>query len=464
MKIHLPKILILALLLSSTVIFGFGCKGMSTTEKQATKAVSLEYWTVYDDVDALRTLAAQYRQARPYLTINIKQLRAEELYQKLIEELADDRGPDIISINNRELRKFYTKLAPMPSSVQDTTVTVTKTTIGTDTTVNIGTVNLPTTDQLDKEYVQTVKKDVVIGGRIYGLPVSLDTMALYYNKDLLDKAGIPEPPDTWEKFSEAVKKITRYNKDTNKVTQSGTALGTGNNIPGFDDILYLLFDQSNVPFVSNNGQVVFSGGGDSSGAAMDILSFYTDFANPTRDTYSWNESMSPALDQFVNGSVGFFFGYSYHLPVIRGRAPQLNFGILPMLQLSTDAILAKNVANYSVQTVVAKSKDQNEAWAFINYLTRSQANGEYLEKTKRPAALRAYIAKQKTNSDLQPFVDQILVASNWYRGRNYASAQQALKDLLHDWLNPPANLEERKANQWRQDLLNIAANKINQTL
>ena len=441
---------------------GFGCKGMTTEQQQATKAVALEWWTVYDDVDAMQDLIAQYKQLRPYITVNIRQLRADEFYQRLIEALADDSGPDIISVSNRDLKKYVSKLTSMPASVPDTTVVVTKGQLGTNTTVNIGSVSMVTLDQLDREYVQTVKKDVVVGGRIYGLPLSLDTMALYYNKDLLDRAGIAEPPKTWDDFQAAVKKITRYNKETNKISQAGVALGTGNNIPGADDLVYLLANQSNIPFVTDNGQATFNAG-DSS-AMMGVLIFYTDFANSTRDTYSWNEDMGNALDQFVNGSLGFFFGYSYHLPIIRGRAPQLNFGILPMLQLSSDVSDAKNAANYSIETVVGKSAHPSEAWALINYLAHSQANGTYLEKTNRPTALRAYISRQNESLDLQPFMTQILVAKNWYHGRNYEAAVRAVSDLCHDWLNPPANLADKKIDQYRQDLLNIAANKINQTL
>jgi len=453
----------IALIAAVLVFVGFGCKGMTTQQQQATKPVALEWWTVYDDVDAINNLFSQYKQLRPYITVNVRQLRADELYQKLIEALADDQGPDIISVGNRELRKYLTKLAPMPASVPDTTVVVTKGQLGTQTTVNTGIVTLPTVTQIDSDYVPVVKKDAVVGGRIYGLPLSLDTMAIYYNKDLLDRAAIAQPPKTWDEFQAAVKKITRYNKDTNKITQAGAALGTGNNIPGNDDIIYLLFSQSNLPFTTDNGQAVFNTGKGDTGA-FGVMNFYTDFANPTRDTYSWNEDMGNALDQFINGSLGFFFGYSYHLPIIRGRAPQLNFGIMPMLQLSTDAAEAKNTANYSLQTVVAKSKHPSEAWALINYLAHSQITGDYLEATKRPTALRSYVSKQRENLDLLPFVDQILVAKNWYRGRNYDAALKALGGLFHDWINPPANLDNRKIDQWRQDTLNRAANVVNQTI
>lgn len=445
-------------------LVGFGCKGMSQEERQATAPVVLEYWTAFDDVDALRVLIDKYKVERPHLTVNLRQLKADELYPRLIEALADDRAPDIISVHNRSLRQFASKLAPMPASVQDTTIQVVKRKLGTETIVNTRPRNLIGPLQLEREYVQAVKQDVLIDGKIYGLPLSVDTMALYYNKDLLDRAGVPEPPKTWDEFQAAVKKVTRYDKKNARIIQSGAALGTGNNISGADDILYILFKQSDIDFVTREGLAAFGTAPQEVireyTPAMRVINFYTDFANVTRDTYAWNEDMNGALDKFVNGSLGFFFGYSYHYPVIKARAPQLNVEVLPFPQLNPEQ--PANVANYWAQTVVAKSAHKNEAWALVDYLVHSQATKEYIDATGRPTALRAFVAAQRERVELAPFMDQLLVAENWYRGRDYAAATRAIFTMLHEWLQPPPDAD--KELEWRQGVLNRAAARVNQTL
>ncbi len=451
------KLILLFLLLAFLTTAGFGCKGLSQTQVQATAPVTLEYWTVFDDVDALQKEIDAYRATRPYITINLRQLRVDELYPRLVEALAEDNGPDIISVQNRRLGEFISKLSPMPASVNDTLVTVEKTTLGSNVVVNTQSrplVNLP---QLDREYVKTVREDVARGGQIFGLPLSMDMMAVFYNKDLLDRAGVPEPPKTWDEFQVAAKKITKYDKKTGKIIQSGAALGTGNNVPASDDLLYLLFRQSNVGYVARGGQAIFNMSGQSSAQIMD---FYTDFANPTRDTYSWSADQGDALEAFLAGKVGFFFGYSYHLPIVRARAPQFDFRLMPLFQLTQDAPV--NVASYWIQSVLSKSKHQNEAWGLVDFLTHSKATKDYLDQTGRPTALRAYIVDQKNKPDLEPFVDQILIAENWYRGRDYAGATKAVQDMLTEWLQPSPDPE--KANEWHQDILNRGAEKINQTL
>ncbi len=464
LKSFFPIFLLAAFLL----IGGLGCKGASKEEQAATRPVTLEYWTVFDDFDAMQSLITKYKADRPYLTINLRQLRAEELYPRLVEALAEDRGPDIISIRNRWINGLKTKLAPMPPVVNDTTVRIEKGAISTQTIIQTTAKVLPTSSQLANEYVQTVKADVEQDGKVYGLPLSLDLLALYYNKDILDRAGIPEPPKTWEEFQAAVKKLTKYDKKTStftKILQAGAALGTGNNIPGSDDLLYILFKQSGMNFISKEGRVVLNllPPGAERGVdtpAMSVVNFFTDFANSNRDTYSWNESMDNALDAFANGSLAFFFGYSYHYPLIKARAPQLNIGILPMLQLNPENPI--NAANYWAQAVVGKSKHPNEAWALVNYLTHSTATKEYLDSTGRPTALRAYISAQLEKPELAPFASQVLIADNWYRGKNYEAAAKAINDLLHEWLLPPPDPD--KILEFRQDILNRAAAKVEQTL
>lgn len=454
------KIITLFSLVALLPLVGLGCKGPSKEEVAATKPVTLEYWTVFDDVDALQTQIDKYKADRPYLTINLKQLTAAELYPRLLEALASDHGPDIISIRNRWMRFYQPKLSAMPPTAKDAIVRTEKTTLGTQTTVNTAVLNMPSAIQIDKEFVQAVKNDVVIDNKVYGLPLSLENMALFYNKDLLDKAGVAEPPKNWEDFQVAVKKLTKFDKKSGKILQAGAALGTGNNIPGFEDLIYTLFKQSNIPFVNKNGFATFQNPvGNDPGPVISVMNFYTDFANPTRDTYTWNEDMGNALDQFVNGSLAFFFGYSYHYPVIKARAPQLNVAILPMLQLNPEQPV--NVANYWVQTVLDKSKNKNEAWALLNFLAHSKATKDYLDQSGRPSALRTYIAGQLDNTELFPFVSQVLISDSWYKGKDYDTTVKALGDMAHEWLLPPR--QEGRELEWHQEVLNRAAAKFNQT-
>lgn len=463
MKKGLFKFITITLLVSSTVVLGFGCKGISTAQKEATKSVTLEYWTTYDDVSAIRGLLEKYTASRPFIKINVRQYSSSEFYNRLIEALADDKGPDIISVNNKEMGKYLSKLQPMPSLIYDTTQTTVKNTLGqNETLISTAEITLPTTRDIKNNFVQAVEKDAIKSNKIYGLPLSLDTLALYYNKDLLDRAGIAQPPTTWSDFQDAVKKTTKIiNKDgKEQIVQSGAALGVGSNVPASDDLLYILFEQSGVPFVNDGGVAIFNNIKNENSPAMGVMSFYTDFANPARDTYSWNKDMDNALDKFAGGSLAFFFGYSYHYDQIKARGPAINFDVVALPQLNSDKPV--NVANYYLQTVLEKSNNPEAAWGVINYLAIT-ANKDYLSASKRPSAQRALIAAQKDDQRLGPFVSQALVATNWYHGRNYSVAQSAIYSLLDDWVNPPKTGSQGETESYNS-ILGRAASKVNQSL
>ena len=60
-------------------------------------------------------------------------------------------------------------------------------------------------------------------GRQLGLPRDLNVIALFYNKAMFDKAGIPYPDDTWDwaKLSEVGKQLTLDTNGDGKTDQWG---------------------------------------------------------------------------------------------------------------------------------------------------------------------------------------------------------------------------------------------------
>jgi len=201
-------------------------------------------------------------------------------------------------------------------------------------------------------------------------------------------------------------------------------------------------------------------GGKGENPLRNVLDFYTDFANPERDTYTWNAAQETALDRFVKGGLAFFFGYNYHYNLIKAQGANINIDIIPLIQLNPENPV--NVTNYSLQCVVAKSKNQELAWNFINYLANLNVK-DYLDKSLRPTAKRAYLIEQKSKPELAPFVNNLLIAENWYRGRNYEAAKESLELLFSDWLNPPKSDRETDILKWKESAISRAATKISQT-
>lgn len=436
---------------------GLGCKGLNKEQQAATAPVTLKYWTVFGNADELRKAAEEYRAVRPYVTVDVRRIRYEEFERLFLTALADDAGPDIVSIHTRALSRHKDRLAPMPASVRVARVEV-KGQFQPQTVVTFEDRRLPSPNSIHRDYLATVADDVSRGGEVYGLPLSFDTLAVYYNKDLLDKSGVAVPPATWDEFSAAVKKAAKFDKKGN-IVQAGVAMGAGNNVDNAFDILSLLMLQNGVEMVSG-GQPAFAAGAESGASpSLDALRFYTEFARPTKDVYSWNETMGKAIDEFARGRAVFYLGFAFDLPRIRARGPLLNIGVIPVPQLDQNSPV--NVANYYLESVVKKSRHQNEAWDFIRFLSEPARLLANSAASGQPSPLRAHVAGALEDPNLGPFVSQALNARNWYRGQDPDAAARAFQDLITGYLQPYG---EQGPGERDARLLQNAAAVIGQTL
>lgn len=457
---RLKKISSFALLSVFLLTSGVGCRGLSEQEQASIQPVTLEYWTVFNNVAELQKLAAAYKQVRPYVDVKIRQVRYEEFDKLFVNALADDVEPDIVSMHTRWLRKYTSRLSPMPPKVQMANIMI-KGEYRKETIVTQEELVLPTLRGISSNFVKTVADDVIVDGNAYGLPLSVDTMGIYYNKDLLDKAGVPLPPTTWAELLETVKAATKVDANGN-IVQSAIPLGTGINIDNAPDILALLMMQNNVQ-VTKGQSVTFADGlqqNRETHPSREALRFYTDFARSTKEAYTWNETMGNAFDAFTANRSVFYVGFSYDYERIKARAPQMNLEVIPLPQLNPSTPV--NIANYWIESVVKKSEHQNEAWDFVRFITMPENIQKYTEATGRPTPLRAQIQAQSEIPALEPFVKGLLTAENWYRGRDVEVANAAMKNLITQFLQPygeNTTPEDRDA-----QLISTAASVVQQSM
>jgi len=450
----------LALLFVFLSTSGFGCKTEGASTKAAAKPVTITYWRVFDGEDDFKDIIASYKALHPYVTIEYRKLRYEEYESELLNALAEDRGPDIFSIHNTWMRKYKSKLAPAPSSTT-MVVPVVKGTIKKEVVNELRRTPFMSTKNLKDVFVEAVGSDVIIDNKIYGLPLSVDTLAMYYNRDLFNNAGIVEPSLYWNKeFLKAVNKLTR--QDLKKgILQAGAALGGSSNIGRASDILAALMMQNGATMINDDGSVVFHtvpdfGRETGYNPGKEALRFYADFANPTKESYSWNEEQKNALDMFISGNLAIMFGYAYDLETIKTQGPKLNFSIAKFPQIEGNPPTNINFANYWVEVVSKKSKYQNEAWDFLQFMTSQEQAKTYLETTNKPTALKALVPEQSSDDEIGIFASQVLTAKSWYRGIDPQSAENAIKEMIKLAVeNPTIDL---------QPIISAAAEKVQQTV
>ncbi len=452
------KVIILFLLMVFILSSGFGCKTADKATQAASKPITLTYWRVFDGQDAFDGIITKYKAIHPNITIVYKKLRLDEYENELLNALAEDRGPDIFSIHNTWMEKYQSKLAPMPETITMVYLS-TQGTIKKEVVSELKTTKSLSLKELKDNFVDVVSSDVILSdGKIYGLPLSVDTLAMYYNKDLFNLAGISKIPAYWNtEFIQDIKKLTRQDVDK-QITQSGVALGGSKNINRYSDILAALMMQNGTTIINNNKQVVFntSSGQNNYTPGADALRFYTDFADQTKESYTWNNDQPNSLEMFMNGNLAIMFSYSYDLETIKAQAPKLNFSIAKLPQIEGNPPTNINMANYWIEVVSKKSKNQNEAWDFIQFITKEEQAKIYLGKTKKPTALRSLVATQKEDNEIGIFADQVLTAKSWYHGKNVKAAEDAIAEMIDSVI--------KNSNEKIQDIINSGAAKVQQTL
>lgn len=451
------KITILILLFIILTTSGFGCKGVDKVTEEAMKPITLNYWRVWDDSDAFSEIISAYSALHPYVTINYRKLRYEEYERELLNALAEDRAPDIISLHNTWIQKYESKLAPMPEKTS-MAYPVEKGTIKKEIVYELKTENGLSLKDVRNNFIDTVYDDVVMGDKIYGLPLSVDTLALYYNKDLFNNAGIVNPPEFWNKdFQENVKKLTKIDKDGN-ILQSGIALGGGANIDRSTDVLSILMMQNGATMM-NGGKVLFNSvpaayASQKFNPGLEALRFYTDFANPTKEVYCWNSQLENSIDMFVNGKLAMMPGYAFHLPTVKAKGAKLNFAVVPLPQIEGSSADI-NYANYWIEAVSKKSKNIETAWNFLQFAAKAENAKSYLNKTKKPAALRSLIEDQLKDPELDVFAGELLTAKSWYKGNDSSAVEEIMKEMISAVIANPENAGKE---------ISDAAGKVQQTV
>ncbi len=462
------RLSILAGLTAVLILGGFGCKLFPDKKiAEAMRPVTIKFWSVYDDSETLDPIFTAYQSVHRNVSFDFKRLTPDEYEKKVLNALAEDQGPDIVSLPSTWLRRFQPELLPVPPTLSLAFREI-QGTIKKEAITVIHTFPGTTLKELANDYVDAVSQDVVLPTeqadpkmplvpKIYGLPISVDTMALYYNRDILNKSGIAQPAADWKTFQDQIKKITRLDQ-TGTIIQSGTALGTADNVERGVDVLGILMMQNGAAMTDDTGTVTFDKyppelAGRPLPPAAEALVFYTDFANPVKEVYTWNDKMPNSLQAFEAGQTAYFFGYSYHLAQIRHASPTLNFGVTTFPQIAGNKPIY--YPNYWVNAVTNKTQNPNEAWDFVQYMAKEANAKTLLAKYRRPAALKSLATQQLQDIDMNVFATQAPLAKSWYHGIDEDATEKAFQDMIRQMLAGDADAKK---------IVEVGATKVNQTI
>lgn len=269
-------------------------------------------------------------------------------------------------------------------------------------------------------YVPVTADDNIVDNQVITLPLSVDTLGLFTNPLLLETKGVTTPLLTWEAIVEVVKKLTKRSNLT--ITEPVIALGTSNNVSRASDILATLMIQNHTPMVNSQknealfNQTVIKATDEPVQAGELALDFYTSFASPTKETFTWNGTLPNDFDYFAAGKLPLLIDYSFRVRDLLQKTPGFQFGTSPLPQIAgASREDAATLATAQMIGVTLISQHQGAAWDFIKFLTRGDNSLTYARASGRPPARLELLDGPGFDPRLQPFLAQLPIAKSWYR-------------------------------------------------
>ncbi len=328
-----------------------------------------------------------FNDANPDFVVEYAEKSAETFDRDLLEALASGTGPDLFFLSDDLAHHYADKIIAIPYA----------------------------------SYPPAAFKNVFAGaGEVFltnagilALPVAIDPLMLFYNRSLLDAAGIVFPPKDWEEFSLQVAQLTEKD-DANLISRSGVALGQYANVAHAKDILAMLFMQAGNPIVAEESGALRSILDSPVGAynLPSVLEFYTSFADPNSPLYSWNRSFANSADVFSSEGLAFYFGYASEVETLVNRNPNQNFFIAPVPQIkgATGRLTTARVEGLAVS---AASQNLNTALAAASLLSSSDFAAGYAAGRSVAPARRELLAAPPPDTFSPVFYSSALFARSW---------------------------------------------------
>lgn len=171
------------------VLLGVSMLGLGA---HAADPVKLTIWSIDGDNGLYTKLASDFDAANDDIVVESRLIAFDDLVNEALKAFATGQAPDIISLDNPDFALFSSRGAML-----DITDRVANSKV-IDTSV----------------YYPGPLASASWDGKLYGVPKATNTIALFYNKDLFAKAGIAEPPKTWDELLADARKL---NDPANKV-------------------------------------------------------------------------------------------------------------------------------------------------------------------------------------------------------------------------------------------------------
>jgi len=213
-----------------------------------------------------------------------------------------------------------------------------------------------------------------VDGKVYGMPWLLDQMYLYYNADILKKAGFDNPPKTWEEMENQAKVIKEKG-----LVDYPIVWEWGQIEASICDFVALLYGNGGT-FVDAQGKAAFNNEKGQQVLSWMVKTLDEGISNPASISYGEED----CRNVFSQGKAAFTLNweYMYDLANNNPKESSVNGKVKVALVPVFDAMAKKGIKSATINgsmgfSVAAKSPNRDAGWEFVKFLTSEPIQKEF---------------------------------------------------------------------------------------
>ncbi|MBZ9675445.1 ABC transporter substrate-binding protein [Mesorhizobium sp. ES1-1] len=309
----------------------------------------------------------EFEAANPGITVKFEVVPWDVLLQKLTTDITAGTNADLSIIGTRWLIDFVQQdvAEPLDGYI---------------------------TPEFKGRFIETFLSPSIMEGKTYGLPIAASARALYYNKELFEKAGIAKPPATWTELQEDARKIKALGSGAFGFGLQGKEIET-------DVYYYYAMWSQGTEILNKDGT-----SGLGTPGALEAAKLYKSMIDEgLTEPGVTSNNREDVQNLFKQGKVGMMITAPFLSNQIKEEAPTLKYGVAAIPAGPTGARGTYGVTDSMIMFKNSKNKD--EAWKLMDFLFTTEQRAKFtqgegfLPVNKEEAKMDYYV----NNADLAAF-------------------------------------------------------------
>jgi len=282
------------------------------------------------------------------------------------------------------------------------------------------------------DYYESAFKEWTVDGKLYGIPAGIYNMAIYYNKSMFDKAGIPHLPTDWE---DASWNLDAFRQTAQKLT-SGEGAEKQYGMTTTWDLRWVIHfpwafggdfvNAEHTECILNQPEAV-----QGLQLVEDMIRVDKSFLTPMQMAGGSGD----IAQAFMTGRVGMYLDGMWQMPSM-AKIEDFEWGVAPV-----PTGLHRFTGNYVDAWVMPPSvKNPDQSWEFLKFMAGAEAQNYLVSHSALGLPILKSVVQERSADLFKPLPAE--EQQVWINAANYARSFPftAKWDELYDALRPAWDL------------------------